>query len=689
MKPSPRLVRGLLLPAMTSVTMVSGPCPVDMFAIQTLRARLRAIALVGASGILAVAIAGQVALRLAKSATADLADNNVAQRYQMDSDMMHDAMRGDVLEALLSGQRRDSAGVQGARDALREHSLRFIASLDSAAASIKSPQIVATLPATRAEVVKYAGAAAFVLDVALSDARAARNRYEDFRTQFGAVEERMEAFGDLIQASSRELEAQTAARFTNATLLIWTIFTLFFVFGLVYAWRVAQSLGHRISAIATQVALLQAQGVEKVSRTLSALARGEIVHIDARRLELLADTTPDELGVVSEAIDHMTQECERSLTACVQAQHAVTHTVNEIERLASLARDGALESRSDRRPVEGKFSAVLLGVDTLLAAIAAPLSEAGRTLEQVANRNLEVRMEGTFAGEFARMQESLNSAVGQIGNTLSEVRAAAYEVDAAATQLATGSQDLANGASSQAASAEEISASVMELRTMAKQATDHAREVQTTALSAQQSVQAGADAMAAMGEDMLRIKQSADATQRIVKTIDEIAFQTNLLALNAAVEAARAGDAGRGFAVVAEEVRALAIRSAEAAKQTALLIEEEIQNVSRGVQREQAVREQLNSARDQVGRVSAVFAEIVNVSAQQSRGLDEIARGVSHMSDITQQVASNAEESAAASEELLGQASQLADTVRGFKTRDLDTRQDDRVSLNARRRTAA
>jgi methyl-accepting chemotaxis protein len=196
-------------------------------------------------------------------------------------------------------------------------------------------------------------------------------------------------------------------------------------------------------------------------------------------------------------------------------------------------------------------------------------------------------------------------------------------------------------------------------------------------------------ALIAMGEDMLRIKQSADATQRIVRTIDEIAFQTNLLALNAAVEAARAGDAGRGFAVVAEEVRALAIRSADAAKQTAALIEEEIQNVSRGVQREQAVREQLNGARDQVQRVSTVIEEIVAVAAQQSTGLDEISRGVSLMSDVTQQVASNAEESAAASEELLGQAGQLAEVVRGFKVRDVDSRHDDRHSLSARRRSAA
>ncbi|MDQ8163904.1 MAG: methyl-accepting chemotaxis protein [Gemmatimonadota bacterium] len=660
-----------------------------MFAIRTLRARLRTIALVGAFGILAVAVAGQVALRLAKTATSDLGDNNVAQRYQMDSDMMHDAMRGDVLEAMLTGQRGDTAGVAGAREALGEHGTRFVSSLDSAAAQIKAPEIAATLPATRAEVVKYVSAAAAVMDVALSDSLAARSRYDAFREQFGVVETRMEEFGDLIQAHSRTVEMQTGERFTNAALLIWGIFAVFFVFGLAYAWRIAQTLGARIERIAAQVGKVQEHGIEVVSRTLAALARGDMIPVNARTIAPLNDASPDELGLVSAAMDRMAHECGESLAACVRAQQAVTHTVQEIGRLAGQAREGVLDSRSDRASVQGRFAEVLAGVDGLLAAIAAPLSEARKTLGEVADRNLEVRMDGQYAGEFAQMQDSLNTAVQQMANTLAQVRASAFQVDDAATQLATGSQDLANGASTQAASAEEISASVTELQMMAKRAAAQAREVQLTAQAAQQSVQQGAESMIAMGEDMLRIKQSADATQRIVRTIDEIAFQTNLLALNAAVEAARAGDAGRGFAVVAEEVRALAIRSADAAKQTAALIEEEIQNVSRGVQREQAVREQLNGARDQVQRVSTVIEEIVSVAVQQSSGLDEISRGVALMSDVTQQVASNAEESAAASEELLGQAGQLAEVVRGFKVRDVDSRHDDRHSLNARRRSAA
>ncbi|QJR34301.1 methyl-accepting chemotaxis protein [Gemmatimonas groenlandica] len=660
-----------------------------MFALRSLRARLRAIALIGAVGILAVAIAGQVALRVAKSATADLGHNNVAQRYQMDSDMMHDAMRADVLEAMLMGQRGDSSGVNAAQEALREHEARFVASLDSAAASIEDATIVASLPETRKEVVAYADAAAAVINVALGDSLQARATYETFRTQFTVVEGRMEAFGDAIQGNSRAVEARTASRFSQATQLIWAIFAVFFVFGLTYAWRIAQALGTRMDRIAAQVTLLQEQGVEVVSRALAALARGEMLPTHAHTIAPLDDRSPDELGAVSAAVDRMAGECAESLAACVRAQHAVTHTVQEIERIAGQARQGVLDGRSDVAAVQGRYADVLAGVDGLMTAIATPLSAARQALAEMADRNLEARMDGEFAGEFAHVQESLNTAVRNMSSTLGQVRAAAFQVDDAATQLSSGSQQLANGASTQAASAEEISASVTELQTLAQRAATQSVEVQAAARLAQESVQLGAESMVAMGEDMLRIKQSADATQRIVKTIDEIAFQTNLLALNAAVEAARAGDAGRGFAVVAEEVRALAIRSAEAAKQTAALIEEEIQNVGRGVAREQSVREQLVTARAQVERVGVVVEEIVTASAMQARGLDEVSRGVALMSEVTQTVASNAEESAAASEELLGQAGALAEAVRGFKTRDIETRQDDTRSLNARRRKVA
>ncbi|MBY0491308.1 MAG: HAMP domain-containing protein [Gemmatimonadaceae bacterium] len=661
----------------------------SVFAFTTLRARLRAVALVGAVGILAVATAGQAALHLARGTTAELVSVNEAQRYQMDSDMMHDAMRADVVASLFAAQRHDSAGVASAVASLGEHSARFIESLNKADQMVTDPAIKNGMPALRKEVETYAADAKAVQDVVLANPVEAQTRFERFSAQFTAVEDLMERFGDQIQADARTTQASTTKQFSRATYIIWGCFALFFAAGLGFAWVIAQSLGDRMAAIAAQIRELQEHGVQRVSEALSALARGEAVALERHTLTRSDDTSTDELGAVSVAVNQMADQCDLSIEACFKAQTAVGHTVQEIERLAGQVRDGVLDGHADVGPVQGRYVDVLRGVEGVLSAVNTPLLEARRALEQVADRNLEVKMDGEFSGEFARMQTALNTAVNQLRVTVGQVRQAAFQVDDAAVQLSSGSQQLANGASEQASSAEEISASLTELSSVAARSVEQASEVKASAELAKASVQKGSEAMVALNADMHRIKQSADATQRIVKTIDEIAFQTNLLALNAAVEAARAGDAGRGFAVVAEEVRALAIRSAEAAKQTAALIEEEIQNVDGGVKREEAVREQLTAARQYVERMAITIDEIVTAASHQATGMREIGNGVALMSEITQQVAANAEEAAASSEELTAQATQLAEAVKGFKTRDWENRPADRLSLNARRRQAA
>jgi methyl-accepting chemotaxis protein len=172
--------------------------------------------------------------------------------------------------------------------------------------------------------------------------------------------------------------------------------------------------------------------------------------------------------------------------------------------------------------------------------------------------------------------------------------------------------------------------------------------------------------MARLSEAIGRIKAGADATSRIIKTIDEIAFQTNLLALNAAVEAARAGDAGRGFAVVAEEVRHLALRSAEAARNTAGLIESSVTAANDGVALNDTVLQRLTTIAHQAERVTSAIGEVAAAAQQQQQGMSEMSTAVEQINLVTQSVAANAEESSSASVELRERAEQLVAAVSAF-----------------------
>ena len=202
---------------------------------------------------------------------------------------------------------------------------------------------------------------------------------------------------------------------------------------------------------------------------------------------------------------------------------------------------------------------------------------------------------------------------------------------------------------------------------MTKQNALNAREAKGVAEQARGSADKGVESMSRMSSAINQIKSSSDATSKIVRTIDEIAFQTNLLALNAAVEAARAGDAGRGFAVVAEEVRNLAMRSAEAAKNTATLIEEAVKNSENGVAINTEVLVNFQEITEKISKVSQVVAEIAAASEQQDQGISQVNKAVEQMNQLTQQNAANAEESASAAEEMSSQSEQMRSMVAGFK----------------------
>ena len=254
----------------------------------------------------------------------------------------------------------------------------------------------------------------------------------------------------------------------------------------------------------------------------------------------------------------------------------------------------------------------------------------------------------------------MNRSLGEITTT---INSSSDQTASAARQVSSSSQSLAEGASQQAASLEETSASLEEMSSMTKRNADNAQQAKQVAGKARIAADTGAERMQAMQSAMQAITNASADISNILKTIDEIAFQTNILALNAAVEAARAGEAGAGFAVVAEEVRALAQRSATAAKETATKIDDSVSKSQQGAQISAEVAKSFDEIQQGIRKLDSLVSEIATASSEQSTGIGQVTTTVSQMDKVTQSNAGNAEETAAAAEELSSQSLLMKEAV--------------------------
>ncbi|RPI28194.1 MAG: methyl-accepting chemotaxis protein [Acidobacteria bacterium] len=383
--------------------------------------------------------------------------------------------------------------------------------------------------------------------------------------------------------------------------------------------------------------------VQSAARAAEALSRGDL------SVRLAARSDHDVLA--------------RSYT---RMTNTLSELIQQITVLIRAAQEGRLDMRGDSSRFEGGYRELLNGVNQMLDSTVAPLTEASLLLERLASRDLSVSMTGDYRGAFASLKQAMNTAIRNLDEAMTQTSDRAERVASAAVQINASSQALASAASEQASSLEEVSSSVQELTSMATQSATNAREATALSDASRSSLNRGLERMAELSAVIDLIKSSADSTARVVKTIDELAFQTNLLALNAAVEAARAGEFGRGFAVVADEVRSLSLRSADAAKSSAALIEGSVKNALAGVTVNRQVAEQLNEINEQVQKASQVMAEIAAASEQQKIGMDQINTAVEQMRNVTQQTASYSEESAGAAVELSHESAEMKQMVASF-----------------------
>lgn len=321
----------------------------------------------------------------------------------------------------------------------------------------------------------------------------------------------------------------------------------------------------------------------------------------------------------------------------------------------------------DTEEIAANFRKIHRSLMSSTSTIKDYIDDIAHTLKALANKNLTVEITKNYLGNFSSLKESINYITYQFNTILSEINAASELVEGEADQVASSSQSLSQGASQQANTVKEIAEEIISISKQTQDNSDSANKANELSVIAKKDAEVGKDQMHTMLSAMNEIKLSSQNISKIIKVIDEIAFQTNILALNAAVEAAHAQEHGKGFSVVAQEVRNLAQKSADAAKETTQLIDNSIQKVNEGYAIAKDTSNSLDKIAEGVSDVSTLVANIANDSNRQTEAIDEINKGIHQISTVTQVNTSTAQKSASTSQEMAAQSQVLKGLIQEFK----------------------